>query len=144
MAAGAVVHPRRRIPARQLWAGNPAAFVRDLSKAELAEAAAHAEDEADVAAEHAREFLPQSTVYAHAEKLGVEDAVSARRCARTAPASSPPPAHPRFAPPPPPPRSASAKSTRSRRRLRPSTSSELRVFLAALLFLLLSSFLSLK
>ena len=77
MAAGAVVHPGRRIPARQLWAGNPAAFVRDLSKAELAEAAAHAEDEADVAADHAREFLPQSTVYAHAEKLGVEDAVSA-------------------------------------------------------------------
>ena len=56
--------------------------MRDLSKTELAEAAAHAEEEADVAADHAREFLPQSTVYLHAEKLGVEDAVRGRLLSR--------------------------------------------------------------
>jgi carbonic anhydrase/acetyltransferase-like protein (isoleucine patch superfamily) len=75
LAPGAVVHPGRRIPARTLWAGNPAAFVRDLTKSEIADAEGHAEEAADVAAEHAAAFLPQSTVYRHAEALGVEDAV---------------------------------------------------------------------
>jgi carbonic anhydrase/acetyltransferase-like protein (isoleucine patch superfamily) len=39
---GAVVHPGRRIPAGQVWGGNPAAFVRDLEKGELASVEDHA------------------------------------------------------------------------------------------------------
>ena len=67
------MHPGRRIPARTLWAGNPAAYVRDLTKTEVADAEGHAEEAADVAAEHAAAFLPQSAAYRHAEALGVED-----------------------------------------------------------------------
>ena len=37
VAAGALVTPGKRIPARQLWAGRPARYVRDLTEAQLAE-----------------------------------------------------------------------------------------------------------
>jgi carbonic anhydrase/acetyltransferase-like protein (isoleucine patch superfamily) len=57
VGAGAVVHPGRRIPAGQLWEGNPAVFVRDLTKNELAEAEGHAMQISNLAAEHANEFL---------------------------------------------------------------------------------------
>ena len=69
---GAVVHPGRRIPAGQLWEGNPAVFVRDLTKTELAEAEGHAAESADLAATHASQFLPYTTAYNAAEKLGVD------------------------------------------------------------------------
>lgn len=72
---GAVVHPGRRIPSGQVWAGNPAVYVRDASKTELAEMEGHAEEAADVASEHAHAFLPYTTAYQQAEKLGVQDAV---------------------------------------------------------------------
>lgn len=72
VADGAVVHPGRRIPAGQLWAGNPAVFVRDLTKSELAEAEGHAEEVAELASEHAHEFLPYTTAYQQAEALGME------------------------------------------------------------------------
>jgi carbonic anhydrase/acetyltransferase-like protein (isoleucine patch superfamily) len=36
LAAGAMLTPGKRIPAGQLWAGRPAKYVRDLTKAELA------------------------------------------------------------------------------------------------------------
>ena len=72
VAEGSVVHPGRRIPAAQLWAGNPAAFVRDLTKAEVAEAEGHAEEVARDAAAHADEFLPYTTAYRQAEALGLE------------------------------------------------------------------------
>ncbi len=39
---GSVVHPGRRIPAGQVWTGNPAAYVRDLDKGELAGIEDHA------------------------------------------------------------------------------------------------------
>jgi carbonic anhydrase/acetyltransferase-like protein (isoleucine patch superfamily) len=67
---GAVVHPGRRIPAGQLWAGNPAVFVRDLEKGELASAEGHAEEVAEAAEEHAHEFLPVTSAYRQAEALG--------------------------------------------------------------------------
>ncbi len=72
VGAGAVVHPGRRIPAGQLWEGNPAVFVRDLTKTELAEAEGHAGEVADLAAQHAGEFLPYTTAFNDAEKLGVD------------------------------------------------------------------------
>jgi len=37
LAAGAMLTPGRRIPARQLWSGRPAAFMRELPEAALAE-----------------------------------------------------------------------------------------------------------
>lgn len=37
LAAGALLTPGKRIPARQLWSGRPAAFMRDLPEAALAE-----------------------------------------------------------------------------------------------------------
>jgi carbonic anhydrase/acetyltransferase-like protein (isoleucine patch superfamily) len=73
LAEGSVVHPGRRIPAGQLWGGNPAVYIRDLTKAELAGAEGAATDLSELAKEHAYEFLPQNTAYAAAEKLGVED-----------------------------------------------------------------------
>lgn len=75
VAEGAVVHPGRRIPAGQLWAGNPAVYVRDLTKGELAEVEGHADEAADNAALHAREFMPHSEAYLAAEALGIEDSV---------------------------------------------------------------------
>ena len=73
VAEGAVVHPGRRVPAGQLWAGNPAVFVRDLTKSEVADAASHAEETAELGAEHAAEFLPYSTAYQIAGRLGVDE-----------------------------------------------------------------------
>ena len=36
VAAGAVLPPGTEIPTGQLWGGNPAAFMRDLSAADIA------------------------------------------------------------------------------------------------------------
>lgn len=36
LAAGAMLTPGKRLPARQLWAGRPAKYLRDLSEAEIA------------------------------------------------------------------------------------------------------------
>ncbi len=49
----------------QLWGGNPAVFVRDLTKAELAHMQHDAEEAAEAAVAHADEFLPESSVYLH-------------------------------------------------------------------------------
>ena len=77
VAEGSVVHPGRRVPAGQLWAGNPAVYVRDLTKAEIATAEGAAKDIAALAADHAYQFLPYTTAYTQAEKLGVTDAAVA-------------------------------------------------------------------
>ena len=74
---GSVVHPGRRIPAGQVWEGNPAVYVRDASKEEVALAESAAKDVHTLAAEHAYQFLPMSTAYLQAEKLGVTDAAVA-------------------------------------------------------------------
>ena len=39
LAAGALLTPRKRVPACQLWAGSPARYVRDLKPGELEEMA---------------------------------------------------------------------------------------------------------
>ena len=66
---GAVVHPGRRVPTGTVYGGNPAVFIRDLSKTEIAEAEAHAEEVAELASSHAEEFLPYTNAYKVAEKL---------------------------------------------------------------------------
>lgn len=60
---GAVVHPGLRIPAGQVWGGNPAVFIRERTKTELAEIQGHAQETAALAEEHAAEFLPYTTAY---------------------------------------------------------------------------------
>lgn len=77
VAEGAVVHPGRRIPAGQVWGGSPAAYLRDVSKGEAAHTEGDAEAVHDLATEHAYEFLPFTTAYQQAEKLGVTDNATA-------------------------------------------------------------------
>ena len=69
LAAGTVVPPGRRIPSGQLWGGNPAAYVRDLTEDEVAGIKVGAREQATLGADHALEFLPYGTVYQEAEKL---------------------------------------------------------------------------
>ena len=69
VADGAVVHPGRRVPKGQLWAGNPAVFVRALSKEEMAALEAEEEERADLGTEHSHEFLPQGSAYLDAEAV---------------------------------------------------------------------------
>jgi len=71
--AGSVVHPGKRIPKGQLWGGNPAVFVRNLTKDELNHMQVNGEETALAADAHADEFLPYGSVYLHAEKLVVVD-----------------------------------------------------------------------
>lgn len=54
---------RRRIPKGQEWGGNPAQFVRDLSKAELNHKEAEAEEAAEAYLTHGEEFLPVGFSY---------------------------------------------------------------------------------
>jgi carbonic anhydrase/acetyltransferase-like protein (isoleucine patch superfamily) len=87
VAEGAVVHPGRRIPKGQLWAGNPAVFVRNLSQTEMAAHEPEAEESADLAGEHAHEFLPYTTAYQQAEALAlgsVDKALAAIEADQTA------------------------------------------------------------
>jgi hypothetical protein len=50
-----------------MWGGNPAVFVRDLTKAEIMDAESHAKEDADIASAHNEEFLPVTTAYAMQE-----------------------------------------------------------------------------
>jgi carbonic anhydrase/acetyltransferase-like protein (isoleucine patch superfamily) len=63
VAAGSVVPPGRRIPSGQLWAGNPAKYVRDISDDEAADITKQAKEYVAVAASHSDEFLPYGTAY---------------------------------------------------------------------------------
>lgn len=69
LESGSVVPPGRRIPAGELWAGNPARFVRQVTLDEVHSIKRLAERMRSVAREHACEFLPYSTAYLEAEKL---------------------------------------------------------------------------
>mmetsp|Transcript_16748 Transcript_16748/g.36272 ORF Transcript_16748/g.36272 Transcript_16748/m.36272 type:complete len:190 (-) Transcript_16748:50-619(-) len=68
VAAGAVVLPGTLIPSQQLWAGNPAVYVRDVTEDEMSGFIKSAEHYSDVSKEHAEEFLPYGTVYQAAEE----------------------------------------------------------------------------
>ncbi|KAG2676243.1 hypothetical protein I3843_12G044200 [Carya illinoinensis] len=69
LEAGSVVPPGRRIPTGELWAGNPARFVRNLTHEETLEIPKLAVAINDLSKEHSSEFLPYSTVYLEVEKL---------------------------------------------------------------------------
>lgn len=69
LEAGSVVPPGRRIPSGELWAGNPAKFVRTLSHEETLEIPKLAVAINDLSRDHYSEFLPYSTVYLGVEKF---------------------------------------------------------------------------
>ncbi|PKA57827.1 Gamma carbonic anhydrase-like 1, mitochondrial [Apostasia shenzhenica] len=69
LEAGSVLPPGRRIPTGELWAGNPARFVRKLSYDEIKEIPELAVAINDLMQSHRSEFLPYSTVYLEAEKM---------------------------------------------------------------------------
>lgn len=69
LAAGAVVAPGTNIPSGQMWAGNPAKFIRECSEAEMSNFEKQAGVYEDLANKHSAEFLPFGTVYQHAEKM---------------------------------------------------------------------------
>lgn len=63
IAAGSVVPPGRRVPSGQLWAGNPAKYVRDISDDEVADIQKQAAEYKGIADTHNDEFLPYGTAY---------------------------------------------------------------------------------
>ncbi|GAB9464386.1 hypothetical protein Gpo141_00001817 [Globisporangium polare] len=69
IAAGSVVPPGRRIPSGQLWAGNPAKYVRDISDDEVSDIVKQAAEYKSIAETHSDEFLPYGTAYLDAEKI---------------------------------------------------------------------------
>ncbi|KAL9329891.1 hypothetical protein ACSQ67_004894 [Phaseolus vulgaris] len=69
LEAGSVVPPGRRIPTGELWAGNPARFVRTLTHEEILEIPKLAVAINDLSRDHYSEFLPYSTVYLEVEKF---------------------------------------------------------------------------
>ena len=69
IAAGSVVPPGRRIPSGQLWAGNPAKYIRDLSEDEIKDVTKQAADYTAIARTHSDEFLPFGTAYLDAERV---------------------------------------------------------------------------
>jgi gamma-carbonic anhydrase len=68
LEAGSVLPPGRRIPTGELWAGNPARFVRKLTN-EIMEIPKLAVAINDLMQSHFSEFLPYSTAYLEVEKL---------------------------------------------------------------------------
>lgn len=69
LEAGSVVMPYQHIPAGQKWAGNPAAFVADLTPDEKEKIQGVAEKVHETACDHLLEFLPQGFSYVHLEEL---------------------------------------------------------------------------
>ena len=77
LGSGSVLPPGRRVPAGELWAGNPARFVRLLTADEIVAIPKLAHDIRELAQEHADEFLPYSTAYLEVEKLRASHKLSA-------------------------------------------------------------------
>ena len=69
LEASSVVPPGRRIPTGELWAGNPARFVRTLTHEETLDIPKVAVAINDLSKSYFSEYLPYSTVYLEVEKL---------------------------------------------------------------------------
>ncbi|BDA41489.1 Gamma carbonic anhydrase-like 1, mitochondrial [Coccomyxa sp. Obi] len=69
LAPGTVLPPGRLVPSGQLWAGNPARYVRDLTKDEKEEISAIAMGVFGTIDKHSSEFLPYSFAYVETEKV---------------------------------------------------------------------------
>jgi len=60
---GSVLPAGGRVPSGEVWGGNPVAFVRKLSKEEVADIEKRADGMVALAAEHQDQFLPYGTTY---------------------------------------------------------------------------------
>jgi len=69
LAPGSVLPPGRRVPTGQLWAGNPARFVRALTKDEKADMPTVAASVYPSVDAHKAEFMASSMAYREAEAL---------------------------------------------------------------------------
>ena len=76
LADGTVVPPGRRIPGKQLWAGNPARYVRDLTYDELHEISHVAEEISDNAREHGDDVLPYPDFNAYSSAIKLRAALA--------------------------------------------------------------------
>lgn len=70
VAPGSIVSAGTLIPSGQMWGGNPAKFIRNLTEDEKANMEKVAESYSELASEHKDEFLPYGTLYQEAEKKG--------------------------------------------------------------------------
>lgn len=74
IAAGSVLQPATFVPAGQLWAGNPARFVRNVTGEEMDSIEIQATDYYELAREHKHEWvLPHGTAVWEAEELAEAD-----------------------------------------------------------------------
>eukprot|EP01038_Epipyxis_sp_PR26KG_P006604 gene6604-9071_t len=69
IAAGAVLTANTRVPTGQLWAGNPAKYVRDTTEADIETIKNNAAEYVHLGELHSNEFLPFGTTYQHAEQI---------------------------------------------------------------------------
>jgi len=68
VAGGAVVAPGTIVGKAQLWAGNPAMFVRDLTAEEQSLNLRVSEEYYELGQTHRNEFLPYGTMYQDSER----------------------------------------------------------------------------
>jgi len=71
VAAGSVVLPDTVIPPGQLWAGNPAKYIRDLSDEEKKSFEDTANNYSQLALEHSHEYSHFATTYQEGERVGI-------------------------------------------------------------------------
>jgi len=71
IAAGAVVLPNIIVPSGQLWAGNPAKYIRDVTEDEKAQFEESSEKYSELSVEHEAEFLPYGVNHINAERSKV-------------------------------------------------------------------------
>lgn len=69
LAPKSVLPPARRVPAGELWGGNPAQFIRKLEEEEQIEMEANADRVAVNALRHDFEFPEHGLQYVDAEKI---------------------------------------------------------------------------
>ena len=69
LEAGSLLPSGARVPSGEVYGGSPAAYIRKLSKEELAQFQVSAEATAALAAKHADEFLPYGTLYQLKEEM---------------------------------------------------------------------------
>jgi len=72
LAAGTVLQPNQRVLSGQLWGGNPAKFIRDLTHEEQDSFYELAKDYYKLALLHKEEYYLNSEAYKEAEERGIE------------------------------------------------------------------------
>ena len=79
LAAGSVLKRDTRIPSGQLWAGNPAKYLRDLTHEEIEFLTHSADNYKKNAVLHKEEFPPTENQWREAEALGFGDIIGYKK-----------------------------------------------------------------